>query len=125
MGGELSIGNDNGYLRIGDWTTRVPMSDFRNYMNAHPEVAQTLPQMFATSGFNNQNVYERMGQAYEKMDNGNVENLLANMQYYQRTQTKDTQIGLGNTNDLLEKNLEYMEKLHDVFKGDDNKPAIK
>jgi len=40
------------------------------------------------------------------------------MQYYQRTQTKDTQIGLGNTNDLLEKHMEMLEEIKESLKGD-------
>ncbi|WP_456470002.1 conjugal transfer protein TraG N-terminal domain-containing protein [Caminibacter sp.] len=110
MGGELSIGNNNGYLQLGDYTTRVPMSDFRNYVAQHPEVAQTLPQVLATSGFNNENVYDKFGRGYEKMDNGQVESLLANMNYIQQTSTKDSQIGLGTIMDYQEKMVEILEE---------------
>ena len=101
------------------------MSDFRSHLNSNPDIAQALPQMIATSGLNNQNTYDKIGKGYDKVDNGNVENLLGNMQFYQRTQTKDTQIGLGNTNDLLERSLEHMEKLNELIKGDDDENSIK
>jgi len=41
-------------------------------MNSHLDVEQTLPQIFITSGFNNHNVYKKMGQSYEKRDDGDI-----------------------------------------------------
>ena len=101
------------------------MNDFRSHLNSNPDIAQALPQMIATNGLNNQNTYDKLGKGYDKIDNGNIENLLGNMQYYQRAQTKDTQIGLGNVSDGIERQLDKFEELMDNLKGDDDENSIK
>ena len=83
MGGELSIGNNNGYLRIGDYTTKVPINEFRNYMQSHPKMAMSFSEILATSGFNNENVKTFFEENYGKADNRDVEYLIKNIQNYQ------------------------------------------
>jgi hypothetical protein len=123
LGGNLAITqNEQGYLQIGNYQTQIPMSEFRNYMHQHPEAMQQFASALVKSGFNNENVYDKFGRSYEKMDNGQIESLLSNLNYYQRTSTKDSQVGLGTIADMLEKQLEMTE---DMIKQNSEEKEIK
>ena len=122
MGGNLSIGtSNNGNLQIGDYETRVPMAEFRNFMNNNPQVYQAFAQTIATSPFNNDNVQEKFGSSYDKRDNGTMENLLSDMNYYARTSTKDSQIGLGGMLDMQERMIEILEEQKEALKPEEDK----
>jgi hypothetical protein len=110
--GELTLTqNEKGYLRIGDYQTNVPMSDFRSYVNQNPAVLPQLANTLVNSGLYNENVYDKFGRGYEKQDNGQIESLLANLNYFQRVSTKDSQIGFSTMTDFQEKMTELLEEL--------------
>jgi len=83
---------------------------------------QQFTQALVNSGFNNNNVYDRFGKGYEKLDNGQVEHLLSNLVYFQQTATKDSQVGLSTMTDYQERMIEILEEKLSVF---DEKKDIK
>jgi len=113
MGGNLSIAQtQDGYLKIGDMPTHIPMQEFKGYMHQHPEAANNFANMLAHSGYNNNNIssYD-FGKAFEKTDNGTVENLLSTMSYFTQVSTKDTQVGMGSMLDSNERMIELLEEI--------------
>jgi hypothetical protein len=120
--GELTLTqNEKGYLKIGDYQTNVPMSDFRNYVNQHPEVLPQLANTLVSSGLYNDNVYDKFGRGYEKQDNGQIEALLSNLNYFQRVSTKDSQVGLGTMIDYQERMIDILEEKLSTLEDKDKK----